>query len=233
VKPHPDGEPDTFLRLEANSQLPHGFHHPEPGPHRPRRIIFVRLGVSKVHQQTIAQILGNMPLIAGDHFGAGLLVSSHHLTQTFGVELTGERGRVHQVAEQHRELAALGLHDHLSNPIQVHARRLVSFLGSWLLSSRPSGDTRLLLAWRLTPLSSPSPDQHLAPFINGQPLGLDDLGLELLEIILVEVESSLERPIGCPPLPLEYIEHLRQDLVKCHPRSSVTGRVSKRRCHPA
>jgi hypothetical protein len=62
VNPHPDGEPATFLRLEAHSQLPYGFHHPEPGPHRPRCIIFVRLRIAKVDEQTIAEILRNMAL---------------------------------------------------------------------------------------------------------------------------------------------------------------------------
>ena len=33
----------------------------------------------------------------------------YDLAEVFGVELAGEDGRVHQVTEQHRELAAFGL----------------------------------------------------------------------------------------------------------------------------
>ena len=50
-----------------------------------------------------------MPLEAGDHLGARVLIGPHHLAQVFGVELAGEDGRVHQVTKQHGELAAFGL----------------------------------------------------------------------------------------------------------------------------
>ena len=69
----------------------------------------MRLGIAKVDQQAIAEILGDMALKALDDLGAGRLVGPHHLAQVFGVELAGERGRVDQVTEQHRELAAFGL----------------------------------------------------------------------------------------------------------------------------
>jgi hypothetical protein len=89
--------------------LSHGLHHPQPGPHRPLGVIFVRQGVAKVDEQPIAEILGDMPLITGDDLGTGVLIGPHHLAPVFGVELTGEHGRVHQVTEQHGELAALGV----------------------------------------------------------------------------------------------------------------------------
>src|SRR5262249_18406079 len=48
-------------------------------------------------------------LEACDHFGAGLLIGPHDGAQVFGVELAREASRIHQVAEQHRELAAFGV----------------------------------------------------------------------------------------------------------------------------
>ena len=78
-------------------------------PAGPLGVVFVRLGIAKVHQQAIAQILRNIPVKALDHRGAGLLVGPHHVAPVFRVELPGQAGRVHQVAEQHRELAAFGL----------------------------------------------------------------------------------------------------------------------------
>ena len=89
--------------------MPHGLHHPQPGAHGPLRVIFMRQGVAEVDQQAIAEILGDIALKAGDHLGAGVLIGPHHLAQLLGVELAGEHGRVHQVAEQHGELAAFGL----------------------------------------------------------------------------------------------------------------------------
>jgi hypothetical protein len=50
-----------------------------------------------------------MPVKALDHLDTGRLIGQHDLTQVFRVELTGEASGVGQVAEQHCELAALGL----------------------------------------------------------------------------------------------------------------------------
>ena len=87
----------------------HGLDHPKPGPHGALRIIFVRLGIAEVDEQAIAEILRNMAVKALDHLGTGVLIGAHDLAQVFGIELAGERGRVHQVTEQHGELTAFGL----------------------------------------------------------------------------------------------------------------------------
>jgi hypothetical protein len=39
----------------------------------------MRQRVAEVDQQSIAEILRDMPLIAGDHLGAGLLIGAHDL----------------------------------------------------------------------------------------------------------------------------------------------------------
>jgi hypothetical protein len=67
------------------------------------------LGVAEVDQQPVTEILRDMPLKTGNHLGAGVLISPHHLAEVFGVELTGQRSRVYQVTEQHGELTALGV----------------------------------------------------------------------------------------------------------------------------
>ena len=69
---------------------PRASTHPQPGPHGPLGVIFVRQGVAEVDEQAIAEILGDMPLKAGDHLGAGVLIGPHHLAQVFRVELAGE-----------------------------------------------------------------------------------------------------------------------------------------------
>ena len=97
------------LLLQAHVQLCHGLHHPQSSAHRPLGIIFMGQGVAEVDQQPIAQILGDIPLIAGDYLSAALLIGPHHLAPVFRVKLTGQHGGVHQVTEQHRELAAFGL----------------------------------------------------------------------------------------------------------------------------
>src|SRR5215475_5890519 len=69
----------------------------------------MRQWVAEVDEQAITEILGDMPIIASNHLGAGVLIGPHHLAQLFRVELAGEYGRVHQVTEQHGELAAFRL----------------------------------------------------------------------------------------------------------------------------
>ena len=91
----------------------------------------VRLGVAKVDEQSIAEILRDMALIAGDHCGADVLIGPHHFAPVFGVELAGEHRRVDQVAEQHSELAAFGLRNtricrsggHCGRQVGLAARR--------------------------------------------------------------------------------------------------------------
>ena len=108
MDPQAHGQLHPPLLRQAGIELAQGLHHPQPGPHRPLGVIFVRQGIAKVDQQAIAEILRNMPLKAGNHLGAGVLIGPHHLAQVFRVELAGERGGVHQVTKQHGELAAFG-----------------------------------------------------------------------------------------------------------------------------
>src|SRR5262249_19725491 len=41
--------------------------------------------------------------------GAGILVSTHHFTQVFGIELFGQRRRSHQIAKHDGKLAPFGV----------------------------------------------------------------------------------------------------------------------------
>jgi hypothetical protein len=66
------------------------------------------LGIAKVDQEAIPEILGNMPLKALDDLSASILVGAHYLTVILRVEPPGERGRIDQITEQHRELPAFG-----------------------------------------------------------------------------------------------------------------------------
>ncbi len=95
-------------------------------------------GIAEVHQQSIAQVLGNVTLIALDHCGTGLLIGLYHLPQLFRVKLGGERGGAYQVTEQHRELPALGV----CRPWRCResrglGRKRGGRSGGWLLGTSP------------------------------------------------------------------------------------------------
>ena len=81
----------------------------QPRPHGPLRIVFMGDWIPEVDQQAVTQVLGNMPIVPTDHFGAGRLIRTHHLPQLFRVELRGERGRAHEVTEHHCQLATFRL----------------------------------------------------------------------------------------------------------------------------
>ena len=109
MDPDPHGQADSILLLQSAIECPQCLHHGEPGPHCPLRIVFMRLGIAKVDQQTITEILGDMASETLNDLGAGGLIRPDHLAQVFGIEAAGGAGGVHQVAEQHRELATFGV----------------------------------------------------------------------------------------------------------------------------
>ena len=81
------GQVHPSLLRQAGIELAHGLDDAQPGPHRPLGVVFVRLGIAKVDQQAIAEILGDVAVKAVDHLGAGVLVGAHHLAQVFRVQL--------------------------------------------------------------------------------------------------------------------------------------------------
>jgi hypothetical protein len=109
MDPQANGEVHTPLPRQAGIELAHGLDHPQPGSHGPLCIIFVCQGVAEIDEQAITEILGDMPVKAGNHLGAGVLIGPYDLAQLFRVELAGEHSRVHQVTKQHGELAAFGV----------------------------------------------------------------------------------------------------------------------------
>jgi hypothetical protein len=50
-----------------------------------------------------------LALEAGDHLGADALVRAHMLTELFGIETAGERGRADEIAKHDGELPPLGV----------------------------------------------------------------------------------------------------------------------------
>ena len=206
---HPHGQPHASFLLQPGVQEPHGLQDAQSGSPGALGIVLVRLGIAKVHQQAIAQILRNIPVKALDHLGAGLLVRPHDVAPVFRIELPGQAGRVHQVAEQHRELPALGL---------GHVRRSHGRCGLGRLCMRRVGRGLRLGEARsgLRRRRVPSPDQDSALLVTGQLFGRDDFVFQVFEVVVVQVEPAFEGPVRHPPLTPEQVKHLGQELIKGH-----------------
>jgi hypothetical protein len=66
------------------------------------------LRIAKIHEDPIAHVLRYEPAEALDSLGHALLIGGNHFAEVFGVHAGRKRGRAHQVAEHHCDLAALG-----------------------------------------------------------------------------------------------------------------------------
>ena len=78
------------------------------GAHRIFGVGLAGLGIAEIDQHAVAHIFGDIAAEAGDHLGGAFVVGGDDLAQIFRIEPGRERGRADQIAEHHRELAALG-----------------------------------------------------------------------------------------------------------------------------
>src|SRR5262249_35810545 len=88
------------------------------------------------------------------------------------------------------------------------------------------------LGWRRGRLSGhcriANPDQDRARLITGELFRLDEVGLHVFEILVIQSKTAFERTIGEPLVPLEQVEDLCQYLIKVHPVPSLPCAVPLR-----
>jgi hypothetical protein len=65
------------------------------------------------------------------------------------------------------------------------------------------------------------PDQDFAILVDGQAQGFDDLGLQIFEVVIIEIELPFEGAIGHAASPLEHSQGLIDNLLERHRRSSA------------
>ena len=94
--------PHPVARLEIGVECLQDPHNPQTSTHGAPRVVFVRLGIAKVDEQTVAEILRNVPVKAPDDLGTGTLLGAHDFPQVLRVEGGGEGRGAHQVTEQDR-----------------------------------------------------------------------------------------------------------------------------------
>jgi hypothetical protein len=104
-----DTELNIFGLLQTAIEVFHCSENTQPRAYCSLRIVFMGVGIAEIHQETIAQVLGNIAIVALDDFSTGRLIGTHHIPVLFGIESAGECGGIDQVAEHDGELAAFGV----------------------------------------------------------------------------------------------------------------------------
>ena len=90
---HVVGRANGGDRIEDRQSAAHGSF----------RIVLVRLRATEVDKDTIAEILGDVPVVACHDVRARVVIGANHVAQVFRVDAGRERGRVDEVAEHHGE----------------------------------------------------------------------------------------------------------------------------------
>ena len=109
VNAHPHGQPSAGIVHQAARERRYGCDQRQSGAHGTLGVVLMRLGIAKIDQQPIPEVLRNMAVKALDDRGASVLVGAHQRTVVLRVELPGQGGRLDQITEQHGELAAFSV----------------------------------------------------------------------------------------------------------------------------
>jgi len=205
--PYTKSELDAFVLLQTGIQVCHRSEDTQACSYRSLGIVFMGLGIAEVHQESIPQELSNVTVIASNHLNAGDLISTDHVPVVFGIELAGECGRIDEITKHHRELPSFRVGRCRREKCNLR-RRL--FLHSRLLCglSRLRGD--FLSTCRVA-----SPDETLA-FVLSDRVHVKDFLLQVVEVVVIEVKTSLEGTIGYPSLAFQEVDDLGEDFIEGH-----------------
>src|SRR2546425_1281733 len=99
-----DSKLDTFILLQTAIEVSHSSNNSQTSPYCSLGVIFMGLGIAEVDQETIAKVLGDMPIEALNNFRTHLLICPYHVTPVFRVELGCQLRRFHQITENHGQL---------------------------------------------------------------------------------------------------------------------------------
>ena len=73
------------------------------------RCVLVRMRIAEVSKDAVAQVLGEIAVVARDRAGAGVLIGTHDVADVFGIGTGGEFGRADEIGEHYCELPALAI----------------------------------------------------------------------------------------------------------------------------
>src|SRR6266850_6650202 len=182
-----ESELDTFLSLQTGIQVFHGIEDTQARSYRSLGVIFMRLGIAKIDQETVAQELSGVSFIALDDFSTDFLVCAYHVPIVFGIEFAGEFGGIDEITEHYRELPSFRVRRRGSRERCDQWGVLFRCSRLWYWLSKVRGDF-------LSASSVASPDET-PPFVISHWVHVKEFILQVVEIIVIKVKASLEGTI--------------------------------------
>jgi hypothetical protein len=103
-----DADPKCAGRSGDGFQVIDRLDDGQGGTRGSLRIIFVRLRIAEVDQDTVADVVRDEAIEPRHHAGDAAVVGGDHLAQVLGIEAAAERRRTDKIGEHDGQLAALG-----------------------------------------------------------------------------------------------------------------------------
>jgi hypothetical protein len=163
----------------------------------------VGLRIAKVDQQSITEILGNMPRKALDDLGTGGLIGPDDLPVVFRVKLARKRRGIDHIAKHDGNLAAFGLRPVRDSLYRCGLER-GSRPGMRVVHCLGSGWDGL---WQRSCIACP--DEDAALLIHRQAFRVYHFLFEAFEIRVIQVETQLEGEIREALFTCEQVDNLR------------------------
>jgi hypothetical protein len=129
-------------------------HQLESRARSPLCVIFMGVRISKIGQDPVTHESGNMTARIFERAGANCLKPADNLCQIFGVELTRERSRAHEITKHYRKMASLSFRVSRAQgfdidggaaaaaQIQAGATIAAEFLSAWALAATGGTEER-------------------------------------------------------------------------------------------
>src|ERR1700687_3357624 len=99
----------------------------EARAHRTLGIVVMRRGPPEISHHAVAEILRDVPAEPRYRFRRGALEAAHGLAPFLGIELSRDRGRADEIAEQHRQMPPLTYF------ARLNTRRLRDWRAKWCI----------------------------------------------------------------------------------------------------
>jgi hypothetical protein len=173
-------------------------------------MVFMGNGGAKQGHNAVAEHLvdGTLEAVHGVHHAMDGGVEE--LLGGFGVEATNQLSGVFDIGKQHGDLLAF------TGEGGASSQNLVGEIG-WRVGQRGT-----VWGWRRSRDRRSGrggvtrPDEHCTVLIHRQFLCLNNFGLEVVGVCIIQAKLALQGPVGDPPLTLQQLNDLGQHLKKSH-----------------